>query len=525
MTSSRYHSIWREVLWLEGRHLRTTVNRALSLAGADLEDSKGYLVYLAAILIAWAISSWAMLSAGVASRLAQLGSAELSLLMELIEALPLAFTAIAAVRGLHRSSLLLSKADTTFLTGSSCALRVTYTFHALGRAILSLAGSAFVLSLFGGGMSAVMPRLCWGCITFLLSSAFPLGSLIGSALGLMRLTGNPQRPVWHIASFGIGTVGAVFLGYHFSHTVGIPLLLLAVEPVSAIAVGVAFLLLSCLVIIWLLSTKREIDVRVIVEESALFAELQAYDPFLSPTATAERRRILRNHKAAQREKRGLFPMPSASLPIGHRRMALLSHAVISGVRRPGYVGDALIWSAIVVPSGIAIMALPVNKGLLIPWLALCLACLSYARELCHVFFADTEDVLIDPIPVYELLTTLTLDSLPSLILAVLASVGVTLPVLLTANGNLGWILVGVLLDIGIVVSCGLSSVSLPPLYARIPYEISGFVVALVAALTSLAGLEVTLVCLAVLLAIGAALLASVGGPSQRACCSQRSLCS
>ncbi len=442
----------RLLLWLRVRHARSTLNRMLHFAGASLDDrgpaGRAYLLYLLAIVGVWFVLMWAALLDAVTTAFALAGAEVAVLAVCYALAAPAAVLFAVGSSALRNSPLKLSHPDIAHLAASSVDARALVGVAASAQAL------AAALVAFGGGYLAgagaraaglaVSPAAVAIVLALLVSVAVALGWLAGivrlshgrwrarhTALAVAVLAG--AAGLWGLLALGVGAAASAD-----------PSALAATACGAAIAgVGTAFA-------VALIAPR--IDMTAVIEENALFADLCRFDAF-SPLDQDTVREYRRRCKLAARPVR-------FSLPRGQGHWALVSHAVVSHLRRYDGFPSLLIHGAVVVPLGVLAIMGGGGPALFLFWLMALVMFPQGVREATRAFRDDVHNRLVrDRLP-FSVLGLLVFDALPAFALTALVSCVATAALVPTGASLPAALALAVLVNAATMLSCGLDAVRL-----------------------------------------------------------------
>lgn len=474
-------------LRVRARHLRHDLDWLLWVAGTSLDDSKsllgaGYLAYLLALGVVWALFSWAALERFLAGVLTQM---PVSLARAPLEVVLAAWcvTALAyALRALRRSPFRLLAADVSWLSGSRPAIATMVVSDVALRCLGACMVGALVGLLATSGMGALM-RIGAAASSALAGLCTTLLPCVVAEARLAR--GRRGVPT---AVAPASTIGAVCV-------MGIA----AVLPGGLVMAAVPLLLLAGLLIVTLVLLGRRVCMPALVCEAALDTE-SAASRWMRLTNRDRYRELTRDARLA---RRSWLP----TLPLGRRGWrTLASRATLVHLRRFEGLGDILLYAGVYVPLLCALCLGVLGGQLLVPCAAAVALNHRAARELVRVFCADEDNRLMRPLLPVGALRLLVADSLPAVALAMLASCLVCVVTL--GPQGLQACAIAVLLDVATVVCGGLSRVTLPVVYRRVSFELAFLAMVAVACLVSLTGrwLLVAAALAALVLVGGAALV-------------------
>lgn len=117
----------RLLLWLRVRHARWTVNRALHLVGAGIDDGgwseRAYQLYAVGIMLVWFVLMVAALVDAVQGVFAGAGIALCALAVQAALIMPAIVLAASGIAGVRTSPLKLSHPDIAYLAASAVSAR------------------------------------------------------------------------------------------------------------------------------------------------------------------------------------------------------------------------------------------------------------------------------------------------------------------------------------------------------------------------------------------------------------------
>lgn len=453
-------------LCVRARHVCRNLDWLLWVAGTSVGDSKrlmgaGYLAYILAFGILWALFSWAALEHFLAGLLAQV---PVSLVRAPLAVVLVAWCTVAlvcALRALWRSPFRLSAADVSWLSGSRPALATMVfsdvTLRCVGTCLVGVLAGLLATS----GMGALMRREA------ALSSALAglCAALLPCVVAEARLA-RGRRDVSVVVAPASAVVAVCVMG-------------IAVAPPWGFArATVPLLLLACLLIVTLALLGRRVCMPALACEAVLGTESDA-SRWLRLTNRDRYRELTRDARLARRRW-----LPT--LPLGHRGWrTLASRAALVHLRRFEGLGDILLYAGVSVPLLCALCLGTLDGQLMVPCAAAVTLNYRAARELVRVFCADEDNRLVRPLLPFGSLQLLVADSLTALSLAILMSCLVCAVTL--GSQGLQACVIAALLDVATVVCGGLSRVMLPVVYRRVSFELAFLAIVVVACLVSLTG--------------------------------------
>lgn len=491
----------REVLWLRVRHLRTKTNRFLNVAGTDLDESTSltdrmYLLYIAVIIVVWAFLSWNALVGFTARGLALLSSDAAGLLLAALPLIPAIICLVSGIRALLTSPYKMTEQDIAYLGSDRECVRTAIFLDATRGTLGYGVVGALVGILIVGGLNPAESAIP---VIATCALAMMAGRLLPWVIGLARVS-PAMRPKVIVLSVSCLLL-AMAVGSAF-----IPLATVVASPkdeLMAAACRLAFptaIALGCEVVAeWaaIVLIAPLTSIVSIIDESKVYAETMA----IRSIALVSPRTYIQIIRRRKNERRG----PLISLRIGMGRVALLSHATLSAIRRFEGLGDGLVWSAIIVPAGMPFVLGFGPSLLLLPWMLLIVRSSGKPHEMSRVFDDDEGNRMLRSSLPFGPLTLLAIDSLPAL---VVACAGSTIGCILTlaAFGSVGTgVMLSILIDVGTVVCGGLAAVIVPFIYRKVWFEASLLLlVGTIAAAPTLGSTTASAAITAVLIAAGMA---------------------
>lgn len=220
-----------------------------------------------------------------------------------------------------------------------------------------------------------------------------------------------------------------------------------------------------------------LDMVRLSESSSAYAQYEVYRLLVLYDASAAadiRRRI----RLSARRPRGALPGWSGP-------GALIARAVIGHVRQPHTLGGPLALGAVVVPSGMALLATRQSPVTLLAWLFMVVT-LS-PRGMIRIHQASAERPWLHHLLPYDELTRLALHSAPALALALGGTVAVTAAIASLAGATPLLVVLSVAVVAMLMLCQGLGTVIVPPLRKPIDYPASALATAGTVAVVTFTG--------------------------------------
>lgn len=463
------------------RHLRSDARFLLFAAGADIDEDRGFLertyqLYLVIIFAVAIVLSWAQVVDLVESVRDEMGSIAGSLGMLLLMLAPPCILLALTVDGLRETPLRLTSPDIAWLARVARPQELL-AVQLFGNVVVTAVVSALLGYLLGVLTRAPSP-LAWAP---LFSSIMVMVRLLALALGLTRSAAPRRRR--RVVTLVAGAVSVLLAAALLFSIVTLVFLLGAYLMAPALALSLALVALS-------LMLASRASMAFVVDDNELYAARQSLR-FLSLVNAgaykeACRRRRSRRDKKARR---------TWSFRPG--RAALVSHGLLSLVRRPSALLGLFSWGALLVPTGALLMATGVNVGVLLSWLICVCLSLRTPLELGRVFREDCRNRLVRGLLPFGRLEIVLLDSLPALVVTLILTVGLATPAALAVGTDAPLIvLLACALDVLLTLSSGLDDPVAPVrLGSVLVTGYAGAVVALfLVGLASLLGLVPALAC-------------------------------
>lgn len=439
------------MFWLKRRHLRAELNFWLWAAGADLDDTRDlsdriYLLYLVVLVGGCLVACWLWilgLVTGAAtaadSEMAAITADAAMLIAGAALALPACAAALWSVRAAWRSPWAASAPDASWLAQTPVALPcwnvIELAPRMAARAILAGAAgylvAAFAACALAGTATLAMClpfAVTCGCAT---AAACAVSWLVG--IVRLRLTAARRLPL-------TGIVAALAITLVVCSGMAIPTLShvardLILAPAAILAAPV------CTAAAALLATAATLPAAASLSASSLTYEAtdaQAYAVRHMALYNPKMYRALIKRRAAARRK------PLGHMPRIEGTGTALARSAISLLRRYDTLPQLLAAGAVLAPAGVGLLTGSLAQtsaalGLLggaaggrvlgaACWLLFAINCSELPRSLARTFLDDTSNRFMrDHLPI-STPKLLSLDALPSLAVAAIASALVCIPV-------------------------------------------------------------------------------------------------
>ncbi|MEA5019564.1 MAG: hypothetical protein VB027_04270 [Gordonibacter sp.] len=467
----------RLLFWLRARHLRTKTLSMLHILGSDFQhdrswSERAYQFYAIIVVVACLGLLWAALIDAATAFFSTAG-------LPVVEALffagflaPIALFVALGFGALRSSIIKLSRPDIAFVAASALEMRAIL--------VVALAFDGVMVGAMAG-LAGYLVGMCLGVglgvVVNVLLTAF-LGALLAIAaldaawlVGLVRLILEQTRRrlvVLVVLAATVLLVASICCG-----------LVLFVNPSAVLADGVYCLcgvvaVMSIGELVALVMLAPRLDVTAVIKQNALYAELQPFG-MLSPLDPALVRDYRRRVKLAGR--RPLFHLLTTT-----GRGAVVMRAALSTVRQYEGIPSLLMQGATAAPLGLLALSGTGGVVVFLFWLVLLVQFPQGARTGTQAFRDDTRVRLIrDRLP-FGVLELLILDSLPAFLLVNMVSIIAVVFMPLPGISLLAALVLVVLINAGIFLSCGLDAIRLFPGGPRPCYEMGAFaLVAVVAA--------------------------------------------
>ncbi|WP_139652627.1 hypothetical protein [Raoultibacter phocaeensis] len=454
----------RLLLWLRIRHARTTLSRIMHMAGTDPVADGGageraYQLYIAVFIAIALVLLWAALLDTIASTFALLGiEAAVSAFHAGLLAMAAVFVATGA-SGLRRSPLTCSHPDIAYVFASGMNMP-SVAFVALAVRVL---GSGIVGGLLGYALGVGLASASLAVEPVAMALVGGLGTAAaaggGWLVGAVRLAGKRARGsvAWAGAVLVVLALAAVALSVTAD-----PLTVLAGSGFALAMFAEAAVTIACVVAATLCA--RTFDRAIIIEENALFADMQPFGAF-SPIDPNTIREYRRRKKIALRR-------PRFRLPAGSGRAVLTARAALSLVRQ--YDGLPVLVMQGLVAAPLGVYALSGAGGLiaLLFWIQALLMFSQGIREETRAFGDDIRVRLVrDRLP-FNALELLVFDTLPSFALVAAISTGAIVLFAPYMQVSVLWaVVLGLVLSASYVLARGFDAIRLPLTGRTIDYEV------------------------------------------------------
>lgn len=470
------------LMWLRVRHARWTLDRAMHLAGAGIEDGgwgeRAYQLYAVGIMLVWFVLMAAALVDAIQGLFAGAGVAACALAMRAALIAPALVLVARGVGGVRTSPLKLSHPDIAYLAASAVSARALAGTSACAQALAAAAVGGAVGFLLGVGLESAgalaAPPAAVALSGALLAAA---ATLLGWIAGLARLA-RARWSGWSTAAtlLALAAVAAVWSGFALGASASA---LLAPATLAALGAGAAAVLVAAAFAIALMAPHA--NMTRVIDENSLHADLCRFGAFspLDPKDVAEYRR---RRKLADRR-------PRFSLPRGEGRLALVQRAVLSHVRQYDGIPSVVMQGAFVVPLGALALLGAGGVVLFVFWLPAAVLMPQGAREAARAFRDDVRNRLVrDRLP-FGLLDLLVFDTLPAFALTTVVACSVAAVAAPSGASLLAAVALAAILNAAQLLCCGLDAVRLFPGGPRLCYEYGalalvgvGFVLAMFAPL-------------------------------------------
>lgn len=403
------------------RHLRSGARFLLFAGGTDIDEERGFLdrAYQLYLLIFLAVSlalSWSQVIDVVAGMAAGIGAATSSwLAAELLVLMPALAILVWGVSGLRETPLRLTSPDIAWL---SRVVRPEELF------VVQLVGSVACVCAIGALVGTVLATLAaepWPAWMAAASLALLTARLFALDAVLPRSGAEPRaRRV--VTVFAGVTVVALGVGLAVASGFLAPYVTRLFTPYALfVAIFVDAILLTGAV-----NWSGKANMAFVVDDNELYAARQSLR-FLSLVNSGAYK------EACRRRRAGRGRQTRRTWHFWNGRAALVSHAIVSLLRRPTSVLGVLQWGLLLVPLGALLIAAQIDVGVLLAWYLSSALALRNPSEIAHVFREDCRNRLVrSQLPVGPL-GLLVLDSLPAIVIALGASAAVAAP----AAGFLG----------------------------------------------------------------------------------------
>jgi hypothetical protein len=454
------------LVWLRWRHARGRADYWAALAGADLDSAsvveRTYLLYLALLFGGWFVAMMAAAAAGAMAVGASIGQPMRDTLGPLALVVPSLFMGVLGMRALRSSPVKLTFPDIAYVGATALDTRAVAISSCL-REVIPATLVAVPLGYLAGSVAMGMgsPQTAPGATAVVCAVLVPAAFLLAWAVGLARI--RTDHRAWHPLSWVAAPLAALALAL-LPSTVRWPgtALLLALEG-GAVEGHVLVLLGAIGISAWLaVVAASKMDMIVVIDESALYAQLQVFRPLQRYDSAAYSDIVRRKRLAARR--------PTWHLPNGSGAWALAERALVSHLRQPGSLAWPVIWGAAILPYVASLAVHPPGLFAYFPPIFIFVA--GPSRQLLHVFQQDIDRPSLREVLPFDNLRLLLTDSAPAL--AIIAAVSAVVMGVQGASAEervLGGLLC-LLLGTIAVVCRGLERLKLPRMRAPIGYGIS-----------------------------------------------------
>ena len=452
----------RLLLWLRGRHLRGRVIYWSALTGADLESGslmeRVYTGYVAVILGGWLVlmlAAAASMANGLGRSVGHVGMASAGGLLALF---PLTLLAVLAARALRSAPVKLSYPDIAYVGGSALDPRAI----ALAACLLQVVTWGFAALLVGYLVGSVsvgtgLPERYAVTAGFITALTVAAAVALSWAIGLGRVRATDRKwPAWSwIVPPAVALVLTFVPGARWPGSALAAALSgggTAWDTAAIAAVAVAGLALVAM-------AAHRLDMVAVIEQSALFAQLQVYRPLqlYDPAAYAE---IARRKRIATRK-------PRWKLAGGSGALALVSRSLLSHARRPSTLLWPVLWGGVLLPAGAWMSLAP--HGLLEYFPIVFALLVGPSRQLISVFEADVDRPTLRETLPFDSLSLLAWDSAPTLAIMALSAAAAWVVLRAPLKLALPGFLLTALLGVAAVLCRGLERLRLPGLLRQIGY--------------------------------------------------------
>jgi hypothetical protein len=496
----------RLVLWLRTRHLRGQVVTWASFLGADLDAGSimeriyaGYAAIIVAIWLLLMAASAASSAADIGARLSE-GSATSA--ASAFGWLPLGLFAIVGVRSLLSAPLKFSFPDIAYVAASGLDARaIVATACATQAATAAATGycAGYLAGCVAAGAGFASPASGAGFAT---AMALAAAVVLAWAAGIARVRDaepGERTWLWVVASIALALAA-------LSPVPGLPGRALAAGLLgSGYAIGAAsFGALTVAAAALVAASAAHLDMTAVVEQSALFAELEVFRPLrlYDRTAYAD---------IARRKRLAMRPPGGATLTAGSGRLALLSRALLVHRRRPSTLLWPIVWGAASLPLAAWMTLSPHRLTAYFPAMFLLLA--GPAQRLVPVFEADLDRPTLREMLPFGNLELLALDSLPVFAIMTVSAFAVWAVIGSPPEVGATAFALSMLLGICTLLCLGIERFELPMTKRRLGYGIT-MLVTLAVVLVAGAGGHVDRACVAA--AVAAAVLTALAASADRA---------
>lgn len=462
------------MLWLELRHLRTSISRIAFAAGTDIIDEDAapdrvYQFYVLILVVIAALLSWLGALDVFVGIVATLDGAILDA-APLVSLVMTAFLfVILCFQHLRTLPIRLSYPDISHVASSPVSMSLFAYLAVLKTSLLIgicgiVVGYSLGVIISVGSLYAAQTPFLLAAMSALLFICF---DVIASALGLMRLLVKPKRRRFFVfvslmlalcLVFSLMLLSGTFLPGLFTQTGFIDYVLHGSSCIS-----LATLALIIVGAIALSMVSRHLSTSEVIEDNALYAELfplrhlQMHDT--------------NSYRVLRRQKLLAMRAPVSSLPNATGSVMLIKRSILSIIRQYEGLSSLAVYALGLIPLGVFLLVHTFNLPVYLFWALTLIALPGGQHELVRVFRDDMRNHMMrDHIP-FTATALLFMDSLPALLLTTAISVVVIILLPLGSSMPLA-ILLAVLLNIAMVTCGGLGSVVFTANAHRISFEFS-----------------------------------------------------
>ncbi|MEG0666370.1 hypothetical protein [Gordonibacter sp.] len=470
----------RLLAWLRIRQARTTLLYLLCILGSDFQHDRSrgermYQLYSVVVVGICLVLMWAALLSAAVDVFVLAGPEISSMLFFGALLVPVALFVGCGVDGLRASVVKFSRPDIAFIAASSLDARsvVAVGFATSGLAAALVAGFAGYLVgvCLDAGLGMVVNPLVASFLGVMLVLAAEGGAWLVGVGRLVLERGRRRCAV--VAALVVVGLALAFLCCWLVFRATPEILLIGTGP-GVVCAGAAVLLAGELAALVVLVSR--IDMTVVIEQNALYADLQPFG-VLSPLDPALVSDYRRRRKLAGRR-------PILHLPAQMGGYALVARAALSMIRQFEGLPSLIMQGATAAPLGV--LALSGFGGLIafLFWAMMLLLVPQGVQVATRAFRDDVRVRLVrDRLP-FDTLGLLVLDSLPSFVLvSVVSCVTVAFMPLPSIPLALGMAL-SVLMNAALFLSCGFDAIRLFPHGPRPTYEMGALALVAVTLLLS-----------------------------------------
>lgn len=392
------------------RHLRSDARFLLFAAGADIDEDRGFLertyqLYLIIIIVVSLALSWAQVIDIVEGLREAIGAGASSWLACTLLILAPAGALLAwGISGLSETPLRLTGPDMVWLARvvrPEELFVVQLVGSVAGIALVGALGGTLLAALAGGPWPTWMTAAPLALLTarlFALDAVLPRSGVEPRARRVVTVFAGVT-----VVGLGVGLAAASGFLAAFVPRLFTP------YAFCVVIIANGFLLTGAL------NWSGKANMAFVVDDNELYAARSSmrFLALVDGGAYKEacRRRRARRGKQARR-----------TWHFGRGRLALVSHGVLSLVRRPSSLLGLLTWGALLVPAGAVLMVFDVGVGVLLSWFICVGFSMRTPLELGRVFREDCRNRLVRGLLPFGRLELVLLDSLPALVLTLVPTV-------------------------------------------------------------------------------------------------------